>query len=245
MRWIRQYTLYTYIKQRYHRRAIAIIAVIFFFSYTLSWLSPAHTDKIFAELSMSILEIVFVLWTILIAIIISNKRFDTTTHSIHSQWLSYKQIFIAHRSVGVTIVLWLCIVMYLGLLFATLFGVTILGIALISLYLYIKLVLLYTIVFVISHHIAPIITGLCWLALYILFYSIWLIKFRSQWLYYMVQYAIDMLVYILPNFVSIGQHAVHIDRLSANIFTIVISYGIYTICLLILGAHSYARTRWK
>lgn len=245
MRWIRQYTLYTYIKQRYHRRSLWIVVMVFVFSYILAWLSPLDVDKVFIELSTSILELVFALWAIVIAVVLWNKKSYTTIHIIHSQWLSYQKIFLAHRLVGATGLLYLCIVLYLGLLLVTLFDISVFGIVLTVLYLLLKLLLLYTIVFVLSHQVTAIIAAVFWLASYVLFYSFWLIQSWSQWLSHISQSFINVLVYVLPQFVSIGQSIVHIDWLSANIFTIVISYGIYIVCLLILGAQSYAKISWK
>lgn len=245
MRWIRQYTLYTYIKQRYHRRSIWVVMVVFVFSYILAWLSPSDTAKIFAELSVSILEVLFVLWALVVAVVMWNKKAETTTHIIHSQWLSYQQIFLAHRSVGITILLYLSILMCGGLFLIKFLGMQILGIVLISLYLWLKVVLLYTIVFVLTYHITSIISAVFWLALYMLFYSVWLIESRSQWLGVFTQWLVSFLVYTMPQFVSIGQNTIHIDWLSSNIFTIVMSYGIYIIFLLVLGAQSYGKIRWK
>lgn len=245
MRWIWQYTIYTYIKQRYHRLIIGIVALVFVFSYILSWLSPADADKIFIELSVSILEILCVLWALVLAVVTANKRHDTTTHMICSQWLSYMQIFAAHRSVGVTMLLYVCIVMCTGLFLTTWFGIISLGIGIISLYVWLKIVLLYTIVFALAHHITPILAAASWLALYILFYSIWLLQSRSGSIHYIAQSIIDILIYILPEFISIGQNIIHIDRLSANIFTIVMSYGIYILSLLLLGMYTYEKVRRK
>jgi hypothetical protein len=219
--------------------------MVFVFSYILAWLSPADSDKIFIELSLSVLEILFVLWAVVMAVAMANKKSESTTHIIHSQWLSYQQIFLAHRSVGLALLLYLCIVVSLGLLLATVFGIATMGIAITVLYLWLKVLLLYTLVFVIAHHISPIIAAIFWLALYVLMYSVWLIQSRSQWFGQIGQLVIDWLLYVLPQFVSIGQNTAHMDWLSANIFTIVISYGIYILCLLILGAHSYTRIHWK
>ena len=245
MRWIRQYTLYNYIKQGYHRWSIGVVGLVFVFSYTLAWLSPSDTDKIFSELSTSILEILFILWAIVLAVHTAHKRIDTTTHTMHAQWLSYPQIFIAHRSVGATIILLVCLLMCVGLFLATMFGVSIGSIILLSLYLYMKILLIYTIVFVLSHYSNVIVAGVLWLSLYILFYSFWLIQLRSQWLGQFAQYIVDIMIYVSPYFISIGQNTIQREWLSDNIFTIVMSYGIYILCLLILGIRSYVRTRWK
>lgn len=245
MRWIRQYTLYSYLKQRYHRRSLIIVALVFVFCYILAWLSPVDSDKIFAELVTSIGEWLFALIAIVTAVVVGNKKSDSTTHVLHSQWLSYQQIFIAHRSVGATVLLYLCAILCLGLLVSTVFGILASGIVLLSLYIWLKILLLYTIIFVLAHHILPIIAAVFGLALYILFYSIGLIQSRSQSLGGFAQDIVSILIYISPQFVSIGQNTPHIDWLSANIFTIVISYGIYILCLLILGMQNYARTSWK
>ncbi len=245
MRWIRQYTLYTYIKQRYHRRSMLVVAVVFVFCYILAWLSPADSSKIIVELATSWLEFLFALSAVVSAVALWNKKSDTTTHVIHSQWLSYQQIFLAHRSVGATILLYLCVVLCLGLLFLMIFGGVALGIVLVSLYMWLKVLFLYTIVFVLVPHIKPVIAATLSLAMYILFYSMWLIQSRSQWLDRFWSYIISALMYISPQFVSIGQNTVHMDWLSANIFTIVMSYGIYIICMLIIGARAYGNIRWK
>lgn len=245
MRWIRQYMLYTYIKQRYHRRSVIIVAAVFVFCYMLASLSPADVDKIVVELVTSWSELLFVLIAVVMAVTLWHKQSDSTTHIIHSQWLSYQKIFLAHRSVGATILLYLCVILCLGLFLLMVFGSVALGIVLVSLYMWLKVLFLYTIVFVLIPHIKPVIAATLGLAMYILFYSMWLIQSRSQWLHGFLHYIISALIYISPQFLSIGQNTAHIDWLSANIFTIVISYGIYIICMLVIGAQTYENIRWK
>lgn len=245
MRWIRQYTLYTYTKQRYHRWFMCIVAAIFVFSYILAWLSPADGNKVFVELSVSLFEVIYILWALVIAVAIANKRSDSTTHIVHSQWLSYQRIFIAHRMVGLTILLYMCIAFSVGLLIAMMVWVLIDGIILMWLYLCIKAVLLYTIVFVVAHHATAIIAATLWLSFYLLFYSIWLIQSRVESMGPIIQFLISIIAYILPHFMSIWQNPMHINWLSTNIFTIVITYGMYIITLLIIGSKTYNRINRK
>ena len=245
MYWIRQYTLSTYIKQRYHQRSLIVVALVFVFCYILAGLSPSDSDKIAVELVISWLEWLFALTAIVIAWSLSHKKSHSTTHMIHSQWLSYQQIFIAHRWVGATILLYLCIVLCLGLLLMMVLGHEVVGVVLLPLYIWLKILFLYTIVFVFAHHSKAMIASVFWLSMYILFYSVWLIQSRAQWLHGIWYYSISALTYLSPQFVSLWQNTVHIDWVYANIFTIVMSYGIYIICMLVIGAQAYKNIRWK
>lgn len=249
MRSILYYNIRIYIRQKYHIRWMCLVVFLFMVSYVFSTISITEQTKTLRELYYTLLEgslLILILYYIVFVIQWSHRRKIRAV--LHTQWASWNSLLLSNWLSGLVVVLylWLC-ALWVGSIWSVLLSFSLDRIVIgLGWYLLMKMLVVYTFMYVISFFVR------WWLAVAatISFY-IWAYAAESiQVLFQNADYTtISMLIayvrMITPEFVNIWFNPIHIQWFSANIFSIVLYYGIYTLLLLMILIILYPRIRRK
>lgn len=234
-------------RQYYYHWIVAIVFFLFTLTYILWWLSPADTQRIIGNFFLTAIEIFALIIATVAALLAHGRLKSSYTHILHAQSMSYQKLFTTYWLIGIVMVsVLLFTAMIIWMLYIVRYGQ--LWFATLRVYCYIrtKVIILYTLLYVLLVHSKKYLATICIWAVYIFLYSIPTLQaIVSQQGSKIWIFIVDLVAFIMPTFVNNAIHTNYIQRLLSNVFSIAISHGIYIIMILYIWILSYTKLRRK
>lgn len=249
MLWILYYNIRAYIRQKHHIWWAIFVVFLCLIAYIFSTLTIADQYKTFREMYLVMWE--FSLLILSIYYVVSTTQWSqrrSIWHVMSTQGASHRALLLSSRLLwllytGYTVTL----MMMWGILLSLMLGFTLISwLWLLAIYLVIKIWTIYTFAYIISFFARWPFVVIATTVVYMWMYTAWSIQILLQNSHYTTASSIiQYFRFLTPEFASLSLNPVHMQRLSTNIFSIVLYCGIYILLLVTMLVLLYPSIRWK
>ncbi len=214
--------------------------------FLLAWffgsLSPSDTYLIRVNMLLAMVEISTILVWLFLASYMSRWLKSNYSHMIYARWVSYAKIYIIYRMLWILCLLYIYSIATIGLSI----WIGYLAALLQMWYMILKVVLLYTLAYIVAFYLEQVFVWLLTMAMGFLCYSIILVQSMIEKIdVVIVQWLLIVIVYVTPTFVNNSRNPNHHARLAQNFLHIAIVLKIYIVALLWVWLQCYRFTQKK